>query len=107
MNTITVKGLAHITGGGFPDNIIRILPDNCAAVVYRNSWPVPPLFRLLQREGNVDDREMFHVFNMGIGMVAVVAERDVVAAKASLTAAGEKVFTIGQIVPQPKNVRII
>jgi phosphoribosylformylglycinamidine cyclo-ligase len=107
MDQITIKGLAHITGGGFPDNIIRILPDQCAAVVYRNSWETPPLFRLLQRDGRVDDREMFHVFNMGIGMVVVVAQRDVARAKAFLSTAGEQVFTIGEIVRQPKNVRII
>ena len=70
-----IKGLAHITGGGLIDNLSRILPPNCNALIETKSWRVPRIFRILQENGNVDVHEMYHVFNMGIGMVAVVAEQ--------------------------------
>jgi phosphoribosylformylglycinamidine cyclo-ligase len=71
-----IKGLAHITGGGLIDNLPRVLPKNCDAVIETKSWRVPGIFQILQRNGNVDLAEMYQVFNMGIGMVAIVAERD-------------------------------
>jgi phosphoribosylformylglycinamidine cyclo-ligase len=71
-----IKGLAHITGGGLIDNLPRILPPNCDAVIETKSWKVPRIFQILQQNGNVDVREMYQVFNMGIGMVAVVAEQN-------------------------------
>jgi len=69
-----IKGLAHITGGGLIDNLPRILPLNCDAVIDTKSWRVPSIFQILQKNGNVDPQEMYQVFNMGIGMVAIVAE---------------------------------
>ena len=69
-----IKGLAHITGGGLIDNVPRILPSNCDAVIETRSWRVPRIFQILQQNGKVDPREMYQVFNMGIGMVAIVAE---------------------------------
>ena len=72
-----IKGLAHITGGGLIDNLPRILPSNCDAVIETKSWRVPGIFQILQKNGNVDTQEMYQVFNMGIGMVAIVAERNV------------------------------
>jgi len=72
-----IKGLAHITGGGLIDNLPRILPKNCNAVIDTKSWRVPPIFQILQRNGDVDPAEMYQVFNMGIGMVAIVSEGDV------------------------------
>src|SRR5204863_7895557 len=66
-----IKGLAHITGGGLIDNLPRILPPNCDAVIETKSWRVPRIFQILQRNGNVDTQEMYQVFNMGIGMVAI------------------------------------
>jgi phosphoribosylamine--glycine ligase/phosphoribosylformylglycinamidine cyclo-ligase len=72
-----IKGLAHLTGGGFVENIPRMLPDGLQAVVDRSAWPVPPLFKWLREHGRVDDLEMYRVFNMGIGMVAVLAPGDV------------------------------
>ena len=69
-------GLAHITGGGLVDNLPRILPNNCDAVIETKSWRVPPIFQILQRNGEIDPAEMYQVFNMGIGMVAIVSERD-------------------------------
>jgi len=71
-----IKGLAHITGGGLIDNLPRILPSNCDAVIETKSWRVPSIFQILQKNGNVDLPEMYQVFNMGIGMVAIVAERN-------------------------------
>jgi phosphoribosylformylglycinamidine cyclo-ligase len=72
-----IKGLAHITGGGLVDNIPRVLPKNCDAVIETSRWRVPKIFQILQQNGDVDRSEMFQVFNMGIGMIAIVAERDV------------------------------
>jgi len=71
-----IKGLAHITGGGLIENLPRILPNNCDAVIDTKSWRVPRIFQTLQQNGNVDAEEMYQVFNMGIGMVAIVSERD-------------------------------
>src|SRR5215813_563413 len=81
-----IKGLAHITGGGLIDNLPRILPANCDAVIESKSWRVPSIFQILQKNGNVDAQEMYQVFNMGIGMVAIVAERDARSAMAILKA---------------------
>ena len=71
-----IRGLAHITGGGLIDNLPRVLPKNCDAVIETKSWRVPSIFKILQKNGNVDPQEMFQVFNMGIGMAAVVAARN-------------------------------
>jgi phosphoribosylformylglycinamidine cyclo-ligase len=71
-----IKGLAHITGGGLIDNVPRVLPKNCDAVIETNSWRVPRIFQILQQNGDVDRAEMYQVFNMGIGMVAIVSERE-------------------------------
>jgi phosphoribosylformylglycinamidine cyclo-ligase len=72
-----IKGMAHLTGGGFLDNIPRILPENTAVVIERSAWEVPPLFQLIERLGQVDHEEMYRVFNMGIGMVVIVAPPEV------------------------------
>jgi phosphoribosylformylglycinamidine cyclo-ligase len=71
-----IKGLAHITGGGLLDNLPRTLPAKCDAVIETKSWRAPRIFQILQQNGNIDPHEMYQVFNMGIGMVAVVSERD-------------------------------
>jgi phosphoribosylformylglycinamidine cyclo-ligase len=71
-----IKGLAHITGGGLIDNLPRILPKNCDAVIETKSWTIPRIFQILQQNGKINPREMYQVFNMGIGMVAVAAEKD-------------------------------
>src|SRR5207245_11662736 len=70
-----IKGLAHITGGGLIDNLPRVLPKNCDAVIDTKRWRVPRIFQILQRNGDVDPDEMYQVFNMGIGMVAIVSAR--------------------------------
>ncbi len=89
MQTVPVKGMAHITGGGLTDNVPRILPEDVTAVIETSAWTLPPLFQWLQREGNVADAEMHRVFNCGIGMVVVVAQADAGRAIELLQAAGE------------------
>ena len=81
-----IKGLAHVTGGGLIDNVPRILPRNCDAVIDTKSWRAPPIFQILQQNGDVGRREMFQVFNMGIGMVVIVAESDAKRTRAILRA---------------------
>jgi phosphoribosylformylglycinamidine cyclo-ligase len=97
MEKITVKGMAHITGGGIVDNVPRVLAENLTARIDGKSWPRPPLFQWLQEQGNVAEAEMLRVFNCGIGMVVVVAEKDAKAAADTLRAAGETVWQIGSI----------
>ena len=72
-----MKGLAHVTGGGLPGKVPGILPAGVAATFRRGSWEIPPIFSLIQREGNISEDEMFRVFNMGLGMVAVCQEAQV------------------------------
>jgi phosphoribosylformylglycinamidine cyclo-ligase len=96
-----VKGIAHITGGGLVENVPRVLPDDCQAVLHRDAWTMPPLFAWLQREGGIADDEMHRVFNCGIGMVIVMAASDADAAIGQLRAAGETVTRIGEIVSRP------
>ena len=71
-----IKGLAHITGGGLIDNLPRILPPNCDAVIDTKSWRVPRIFQILQENGKIDLQEMYQVFNMGIGMATIVSEQN-------------------------------
>ena len=99
MKHLPVKGLAHITGGGLVENVPRVLPRGCDALLHGSSWPKPPLFDWLAREGGVDEAEMLRVFNCGIGMAVVVAPGDADKAMRQLAAAGEQVFRIGEIVP--------
>jgi phosphoribosylformylglycinamidine cyclo-ligase len=99
MRSLTVKGLAHITGGGLVENVPRVLPAGLRATLRRSAWKRPPLFDWLQAQGNVADAEMHRVFNCGIGMVVIVAERDAPRAAELLAAAGETVYRIGTIEP--------
>ena len=93
-----IRALAHITGGGFRGNIPRVLPPGLGARVRRESWAVPPLFRLIQRGGAVSEEEMYRTFNMGVGMVAVVAAGDLHDVEHSLERRGETSFVIGSVV---------
>jgi len=92
-----IKGLVHITGGGFYDNIPRIIPDVCRAVITRNTWEIPPIFSVIQDIGNVEDKEMFRVFNMGIGMMMIVSEKECQEIIERLNVLGEKAYLIGVI----------
>ncbi|MEO6024920.1 MAG: phosphoribosylformylglycinamidine cyclo-ligase [Burkholderiales bacterium] len=101
MQNITVRGIAHITGGGLLENVPRVLPDNMCAVLHKSSWQRPALFDWLQREGNVSENEMHRVFNCGIGMVIVVSKHDSAQAIALLQQHGETVWEIGTIECKP------
>ncbi len=92
-----VHALAHITGGGIPGNLVRVLPPDCDAVVRRGSWPVPPLFDLIQRGGGVTDEEMQDVFNLGVGMIVVADPGEVDAILAAAAAAGVEGWVIGEV----------
>jgi len=74
-----INGLAHITGGGFYENIARVLPARCRAIIAKRSWSVPPIFNVIQQHGNIPEREMYNVFNMGIGMVAIADRKQIAA----------------------------
>ena len=97
MESVTVKGMAHITGGGLTGNVPRVLPENVTAVIQKSAWTLPPLFQWLQAQGQVADDEMHRVFNCGIGMVVIVAAADSARAIENLKAAGETVYTLGRI----------
>jgi phosphoribosylformylglycinamidine cyclo-ligase len=93
-----VRALAHITGGGFPGNIPRVLPRGLGARVRTSSWDLPPLFRMIQSGGRVGDEEMFRTFNMGIGMIVIVAPEDHHDVEHSLERRGEPSYLIGSVV---------
>jgi phosphoribosylformylglycinamidine cyclo-ligase len=93
----SLHGVAHITGGGFYDNIPRVLPKNCATIIRCGTWEMPPIFRLLQAGGGVSDEEMYRVFNMGIGMTLIVDAKSVAAVQKVASRAGVKSYLIGEI----------
>jgi phosphoribosylformylglycinamidine cyclo-ligase len=102
-----IKSLAHITGGGITDNLPRSIPENCDAAVKRGSWPVLPVFQFLQEKGNVDVDEMHHVFNMGAGIIAVIAPENIAAVEKHLSEQGETTYRIGEIVEGSGEVRYV
>jgi phosphoribosylformylglycinamidine cyclo-ligase len=93
-----IRALAHITGGGLPGNLPRVLPTGVGARIRRGSWPVPPLFGVIQKGGQVQEDEMLRTFNMGVGMVVVVAPSDLHGVEHSLERRGETSFVIGRLV---------
>jgi phosphoribosylformylglycinamidine cyclo-ligase len=97
MQKLPVKGLAHITGGGLVENVPRVLPPGLAAELRRGAWPMPPVFRWLQQQGDVAEAEMHRVFNCGVGMVLIVAPGDAAAALGHLESAGERAWLIGAV----------
>ena len=101
ISEINVKGMAHITGGGLVDNVPRVLPENTQAVLHRDSWQMPELFRWLQMKGGVADSEMVRVFNCGIGMVVIVSTDQADTAIQSLKAEGLHAWTVGEVVERP------
>jgi phosphoribosylformylglycinamidine cyclo-ligase len=102
-----VRALAHITGGGITDNLPRVLPDGVGARIRRDSWPVPPLFRLIGREGNVPEDDQYRTFNMGIGMIVIAAAAAASRVEAGLARAGERSWRIGEAVSGPRRVEYI
>lgn len=104
--SVPVHGFAHVTGGGLPGNLARVLPPSVDAVVWRGSWPVPRIFAEVQRRGEISDDEMAHVFNLGLGMVAVVAAPDATDALTCLRADGQDAVVVGEIVPGQGTVHL-
>ncbi|MCD8074017.1 MAG: phosphoribosylformylglycinamidine cyclo-ligase [Lachnospiraceae bacterium] len=92
---VRVKACSHITGGGFYENVPRMLPDGIRAVIRKDSYPIPPIFDLLAKKGEIEEHMMYNTYNMGIGMAVAVDPADVEKAKAAITAAGETVYEIG------------
>lgn len=97
LDTYAIHGMAHITGGGIPGNLSRILPEGCRAVVHKSTWPTPKVFSFLSRIGSLDPDDMYSAFNMGIGYILAVAEPDADSVIADLQKAGESAYKIGQI----------
>lgn len=105
-SSCAIKGIVHITGGGFYDNIPRILPQGAAAEIDSGSWPISPIFTLLRQWGNVTDFEMFRTFNMGIGMILAVSKKEVDEVVKALAACGEIAFHVGEVVVGDKSVNV-
>jgi phosphoribosylformylglycinamidine cyclo-ligase len=102
---LPIQGLAHITGGGIMDNIIRVIPQACGIAIRKGSWDIPPIFPFLKAAGNVDEKEMMRTFNNGIGLVVVVPEENAQEVLNRLTGSGEKAWIIGEVIKTRKNAR--
>ncbi len=107
IKNVNIKGISHITGGAFYGKIPRIIPRGMAALVYKKSWPVPKIFKMIQKNGNVEEKEMFRTFNMGIGMVLVMSAKEIPKAKRILAKYRLKSWVIGRIVKGNKETRIV
>lgn len=97
LRDFTIHGIAHITGGGLLENVPRILPNGCKAVIDRSTWQVPQIFNIIQKGGNIEDQEMFRTFNCGIGMVLSVPEKEAEEILIRLSGLNETAFVIGEI----------
>lgn len=103
---VTVKACSHITGGGFYENVPRMLKDGVHAVIEKDSYPVPPIFKLMAEKGNVEEQMMYNTFNMGIGMIVAVDKDDVEKAMEAIKAAGDTPYVIGHIKAGEKGVTL-
>lgn len=103
---ITIKGCSHITGGGFYENIPRMLPEGVSAMVKKDSYPVPPIFRLIQEKGNIEEQMMYNTYNMGLGMVLAFDPADADQAIAAIKASGETAYVVGEVKAGEKGVTI-
>ncbi|MBO7386558.1 MAG: phosphoribosylformylglycinamidine cyclo-ligase [Lachnospiraceae bacterium] len=103
---VKIKGCSHITGGGFYENIPRMLPEGAKAVVKKDSYPIPPIFTLMQKKGGIEDKMMYNTYNMGLGMVLAVAKEDVAKVIAAVEAAGEKAYEVGYVESGDKGVSL-
>ena len=103
---VTVKACSHITGGGFYENIPRMLIDKTRAVIKKDSYPIPPIFGLLQKEGNLEEKMMYNTYNMGLGMILAVDASDVDKTMEAIKAAGEEPYVVGRIEAGEKGVTI-
>ncbi|MDI6688091.1 MAG: phosphoribosylformylglycinamidine cyclo-ligase [Desulfobacterales bacterium] len=102
---LPIRGLAHITGGGLEDNILRIIPKGCNLVMHKESWDVPHVFPFLKKAGNISDKEMMRTFNNGIGMIAIVLESSAQEMLEQLSAIKEKGFIIGEIIERKESAQ--
>ena len=103
---VTVKACSHITGGGFYENVPRMLKDGVRAVIRKDSYPVPPIFKLLAEKGQIEEQMMYNTFNMGLGMVVAVDEADVDKTMAAIKAAGDQPYVVGTIENGEKGVTL-
>lgn len=103
-NGVTVKGCCHITGGGFYENVPRMLPDNVRAKIKKDSYPVPPIFDLIAKNGNIEEKMMYNTFNMGLGMVIALDPQDVDTAMKAIEEAADQCYVVGQIIAGDKGV---
>ncbi len=103
---VTIKGCSHITGGGFYENIPRMLPEGVHAVIEKNSYPVPAIFKLLQKKGNLEEKMMYNTYNMGLGMVLALDPADASKAVEAIESAGEKAYIAGRVEAGEKGVTI-
>ena len=104
---IKVKGCSHITGGGFYENIPRMLPEGIKAVVEKNSYDIPPIFSLMQKKGEIEEHMMYNTYNMGLGMVLAVAPEDVDATLKAIAASGDKAWVVGKCEAGEKGVELV
>ena len=104
---VTIKACSHITGGGFYENIPRMLPEGKRAVVEKNSYPIPPIFTMMAREGQVEEQMMYNTYNMGLGMIVAVDPADVDKTIEAMKAAGDTAYVVGKIVDGEKGVDLI
>ncbi|MBR5359602.1 MAG: phosphoribosylformylglycinamidine cyclo-ligase [Lachnospiraceae bacterium] len=104
---LTIKGCSHITGGGFYENIPRMLPEGVNAKIKLDSYPIPPIFKLLQKTGGIDDRMMYNTYNMGLGMVLAVDKADAENVIKAIEKAGDKAFVVGETVKGNKEVELV
>lgn len=105
-NGVTIKGCSHITGGGFFENVPRMLPENVRAEIKKDSYPVPPIFGLVAKNGNVEENMMYNTFNMGLGMVIALDPQDVDKAMAAIEEAGDTCYVVGNIEAGDKGVEL-
>lgn len=103
---VKIKGCSHITGGGFYENIPRMLPDGVRAVVKKDSYPIPPIFGLLQKTGNIEEQMMYNTYNMGIGMMLAIDPADVDKTLEALKATGDAAYVVGQVEAGEKGVTL-
>jgi phosphoribosylformylglycinamidine cyclo-ligase len=106
LKSVKIKAMAHITGGGFTDNIPRVIPPGLTVVIEEGRWPIPPIFRLIQERCGVDEHEIFRTLNMGIGMVLVVGPEDAEKTIALFAKMRQKAYIIGDLVSGPHGVSI-
>lgn len=104
---VRIKGCSHITGGGFYENVPRMLKDGVCAVIEKDSYPIPPIFTLMAKKGEIDAKMMYNTYNMGIGMVMAVDEADVEKTMEAVKAAGETPYVIGRIEAGDKDVKLV